>query len=239
VGGRITLPPVADEETGLVPRLPPIWTPGPALSALAASTDWSSLKAAGGAAGALGELYEIAAKFEAGEKVEIGPARPEPVGVRLVYDVVAARCGSADERAAARERLRVRIAPAGRKAATPPPWVEAWCRVALGRSLVREEAETERLLGVVELLHIPARFADEWPELAGLALGEAAVALAAAKDEAGASALKTELTTRFPRHPILEWGPLKRISGPGEAPAPPSSGSAQGKELHGSDHDGA
>ena len=53
--------------------------------------------------------------------------------------------------------------------------MEAWVRVGLGRSLMRESAVEDQLVGVAQMLHVPARLRGESPYLAGVALGGAAV----------------------------------------------------------------
>jgi hypothetical protein len=91
-------------------------------------------------------------------------------------------------------------------------WMEAWCRIGLGRSLIREEESGARLRGVIELLHLPARFGTEHPNLAGVALADAAVTMAELGDVEAARSLKDELIAKFPNHPVLAWDPLAKIS---------------------------
>lgn len=78
-----------------------------------------------------------------------------------------------------------------------PAWQEAWCRLGLGRSLLREPEAALRRRGLVHLLHVPARFGDALPTLAALALDEAAVELERMGDAAGAASLRNELAGRF------------------------------------------
>jgi hypothetical protein len=114
------------------------------------------------------------------------------------------------------------------KGKPPPParWLEAWCRVGIGRSLLRESDESSRMQGVIELLHLPARFGAQEPYLSAVALAEAAVALGEMGDAAGASAIKSELREKFSRSAVLEWEPLKKINvqGTGNRARPESGG---------------
>jgi hypothetical protein len=228
IGGGTDLAPVVDAGTGLVPSLPPVWAPVGSTSAAATSAEWSKLKARAGAAAELADLYERAARFEAGMDAEIvltGPAS-DAAGVSLVRDIVLARGGDTEVRAAARASLERRLADMGprpdnskSKAPPAPRWMEAWCRAALGRSLIREADNALRMRGVIELLHLPARFAADQPFLAGLALADAAVTMADVGDDSAAAALKGELLVRYPAHPVTRWerlGKIKEPSGGGQ-----------------------
>lgn len=188
------LPPVIDGETGLVPALPPMWTASSAVASLTGMAKPTSEQAS-----VLAAWYARAAAFECGLELPTLPARSG--GASLVAEIVVSRTGTREEREAARKALRDRL-EAGPMAA----WREAWCRAALGRSLILEEDEEQRLLGIVELLHVPARFADVHPYLAGLALAEAAGALRALGDAAGAQRLEAELREHFPTHSALDAG---------------------------------
>ncbi|MFN0012523.1 MAG: hypothetical protein ACKVS8_12865 [Phycisphaerales bacterium] len=91
-------------------------------------------------------------------------------------------------------------------------WVEAWCRAAIGLSWLRESAHEagsaggtggaatdaegiaqQRGRAAVQLLHVPARFGAELPQLALIALAEAAAELKALGYTQGAAALEDEL----------------------------------------------
>jgi hypothetical protein len=66
--------------------------------------------------------------------------------------------------------------------------------------------------GLLTLLTLPAAYGDSQPELAAAALYQAAIGLDKLKDEAGAAALRTELTahyagTRFERLARGKTGP--------------------------------
>lgn len=227
VGGTTDMPAITDAMSRLSPALPPFWAQGAATEASAASIDWMSLKSRGGFAGELAGLYEKAARFEAGLEAEVVLAAPVSVdpGMMLVRDIVLARAGDAGARASARESLSKRIAAfatrvdatSTTKAPKQPAWIEAWCRAALGRSLIREADNKSKMRGVIELLHIPARFGAEQPLLAGIALADAAVVMAEVGDGTAAAALKNELLARYPQHPSVMWDAVRKIQGGGAA----------------------
>jgi hypothetical protein len=212
------LDPIMDRATGLIPALPPIWLDWPAVRVLGTSSRAPTEATLTDAATALSALYQHAAGFEAGIDRPLPPIGTGDAGVAIVADIVTARTGTEAERASARDRLAQRIAGGGE------PWMEAWCRAALGRSMIREiDAET-RCQGVIQLLHLPARFGGSHRYLAGLCLAEASVVLAELGYDAGAARLRQELLESYPDHPVLEWSGVRltRPSGIGARPAQPS-----------------
>ncbi len=227
---------LVDPTTQLAPALPPIWVRLPAVEAmasagtLAAGWDSATTGAPLSRVTMLAMLYLESAKFEADMPASLPPIKPADPGVQLMHEVVAARIGTSEQRAAARKLLRDRIRAAestpapsqNSEDAAPiiPPWTEAWARVALGRSLVREPGLDDRQAGILQLLHVPARFARSQPYLAGLALAEASLALRSMGDAAGADELARELVRQFPSHPILDWPPIRDTI---PANPPPSS----------------
>jgi hypothetical protein len=218
-----TAPAAIDPATGLAPSLPPIWVNLPAVQSLARGP-WP-MNAGGDVrprAALLSAYYEQAARFESGLPIQIPTANVErDDAVALVREMVMSRIGDETQRGVARQalsaRLKKRIAP----------WTEAWVRTALGRSMLLESARDTQLLGIAELAELPARLERVNPYLTGIALAEAAVAAAKLGDPAGATALRNELSDRFPGHPALEWEPLRGWSStaptpiPNPAPAPP------------------
>lgn len=214
-GTGVRLPATVDMTRGLAPRLAPVFSTtaqGPAVRAVAESVEWTRALGADAFTRDLAMVYKAAAAWEL-SAVEAGspekaikPALPENTSsddaLALAIDIVRARIGSAEERAGARSRLRKRIEglggageadPAGLDAPAGARYVEAWCRAGLGRSMLREAGAAERRLAVVELLHLPARFADVTPELAAIALAESASTLEALGESAGAKRLHDEL----------------------------------------------
>lgn len=227
IGGEVDAGDFTDEEYGLCPMLPPVWIKGVALEALVASSGWKELTSMSGAVGEIAAMYRASATLiampgaEESQRRSVIDAMPEASspGAALVRDMALARFGNDDERAAARAGLRAlidRAMPAARVGGTEtrsvtPRWVEAWCRFALGQSLTHETDERERLLGVIELLHLPARFRTEQAYLAGLALAEGISTLSSMGDASGAGVLKHELTSLYPRHPVLGTDAVQRV----------------------------
>jgi hypothetical protein len=223
IGGTIDRPPIRDAATDLVGALAPMFVDDRATAALAEAPEWGWFADGPRAAAQLAALYRAAAQFEVspGTAVDASLLVPrghaEHAGVRLVSEVVAARVGDREQRRAARAALEQRIRAAAGAAANvegaagAPAWVEAWCRAAIGRSMLREEEARERRRGVTELLHVPARFGDSLPHLSALALAESAAAMQEMGDAESAGVLLRELRSRCPGHPILEWHRLEGI----------------------------
>lgn len=197
--------------TGLIPVLPPVPLlnaegAGEALAVAAfdpSTSIPSGVSRAQRRALVLARLYVSAAQVERGD-FSPGGAPVEGVseelgtdpGVALVADMVLARISDAPGRAEARDRLRSRLGPeAG-------GWIEAWCRLGLGWSLLAEPETASRELGIIELLHLPARFAETEPYLAGLGLGAAFVAMEQFGSE-DAGVLGRLLRERYAEHPVL------------------------------------
>lgn len=218
-----------DEELALAPGLPPMFLDLPDVRAFAASPAPASPS---DTIEALRALYLRAARFEAGvaaPEPEIPPDTAQRSGVRFVTLIVNARAGDAVQRKAARSALEAGL---DQDAGT---WREAWRRAAIGRSLLLEPDAADRQRGVIQLLHLPARFGGSQPYLAGVALAEASRELAREGDRAGAAALREELLRRDPRHPAVRWldaaesappvGPAPtNESGDGGNPRPPANG---------------
>lgn len=220
-----------DPITGLVPALPPMMMSTPATQAFARgdllprdSKTGAPLLTADTPAGQLASLYRRAALFESKQKL---PELEESIrgsshpGVLFVSQIVIARTGDVAERQSARASLRTILN------ASPPPWQEAWIRVAIGRSLLRESSTDEQLLGIAEMLHLPARLSRINPYLTGLALAESAVAVLRHGDTNGAIKLRQILVDRFPSHPALDWEPIRGWT----VQALPDARSGEGLEL--------
>lgn len=223
VGGTIALRAVRDEQTSLVAALPPVWLAERSLRVFVDSPDWARYAPAEGASvdAAVADLaawYRAAAVFELDGKLSEplpagGAGAASHPGVALVRDMVLSRVGDEKQRADSRKALQRRIDDG------PPRWIDVWCRVGIGRSLLMEPGDNERALGVVSLLHIPARFGDEYAALAGTALAQGAAALHAMGDEDGARALVEELRRVYPTHPASSWSGLNWYT-----PGPPVDG---------------
>lgn len=215
IGGSCDLAPAIDAEYLLSPSLPPVWVAGPALDSLLASKEWDALAQRDGVAGPLAKLYRHAALLGSGPAVgaaDVAAIAANSPGTMLVRDMVLAWAEEGADREKGRASLRLRVESGDKKKpATPKRWVEAWCRYAVGRSMIAEAEESTRLLGVIELLHVPARFEEDQPYLAGMALAQASLTLAEIGDARGAQALKAELASKFPRHPALEWDRVRKL----------------------------
>jgi hypothetical protein len=86
--------------------------------------------------------------------------------------------------------------------------------MAVGRSLLVEANAALKRQGVIQLLHVPARFADRYPSLAILSLRLAESGLREMGDATGAGTLRAEIVRIDPV--------LGRVEEPASAPATPS-----------------
>lgn len=190
-----------DLEAGLAPRVAPIFSAAQSpvsLAALLGADEWSRL---GAPLPVMAACYRAAAEFEvSGSAQPVAlPAVPADAddALKLVHAVVRARVGDGDARAAARGDLAARLRALGRlepseSEPAPPEWMAGWLHAAIGRSLLLEPEPGQQRLGVVELLHVPARFADTLPELSRLALADAASALRGLGEHAAAAVLDAD-----------------------------------------------
>lgn len=201
---------IIDASTGLCPSMPPMWTPGSGVRQLADGLVMPPVGEKTGAAAEktklLGELYVAAARADSGLEAtlpEIG-TNADP-GLRLAYDIVRSRLGDAAARRDARRLLTERIGPKSLG------WVEVWCRVAIGRSLLKEQDEELRREGVLSLVYVASRGATTEGGLTGLALAEAAVGLDGLGDHKAATSLAAELVDRFAGHPAMDWPAVKAL----------------------------
>ncbi|MBK7404759.1 MAG: hypothetical protein IPJ41_09025 [Phycisphaerales bacterium] len=200
-----------DASTGLIGDLPPIWLDLPAVRVFAgASMEGGSF---GPREQSLAVLYRHAAQTELGVSEPMPRPDSNDEAVRLVWDVVAAQSLIDTERAAGRKAVESRL----RK--EPSGWLEAWLRIALARSLVREPDPEQQRRGVIELIRVRVAHDRDDPYLAGLALAEAAVTLRAMGQDAGAGELRRELLDRFPGHPATLWDRIVVWPAPASADA--------------------
>lgn len=194
-----------DPGTALAPTLPPMWLAGPAVQALASlevpPTDSSGRLSAGEVRGnSMLTLYILAARAEVGMTVALPDkaGATADVGVRFVYDILKSRVGDEGQRRDARRALNERMM------AKTSPWMEAWCRMAVGRSLLVEKGEEERRMGLASLAYVASRSAPADAYLTGLALADMALALSRDGMDAAAGVLANEAADRFPDHPALD-----------------------------------
>lgn len=199
IGGRVEGGGAIDDLTRIVPSLPPVFARGAQGEATTGGLD-ELMGSSDGKVARLAMYYRAAALAESGAEGESDGGRvlvpyvdDDDEGVRLVRDVVLARAGDESQRQAARERLTQRL-----QADDLTGWMEAWCRVGIGRSLVKEANPVERKRGVLQMLHVPARLSRQSPELAAMALSESASVLDELGDARGAWMLADELARSMP-----------------------------------------
>jgi hypothetical protein len=211
------VPPLVDSSTGLCPSLPPIWMRLPSVEAFAREVEpgaagdsktSSSEPASQSKWSVLGKMYHLAAAFECGVTGEVVsgtlPVRHQDPGIALVAQIVAARAGTPEVRRDARRLLTDRLSHRA------PQWQEAWVRTGVGRSLLRESALEDRLLGVAQVLHVPARLRGASPYLSGVGLASAAIHAAPSQPELAWN-LKKELMDVLPGHPALDLEAIRAL----------------------------
>lgn len=185
-----------DEETALCTMLAPVWTPGPAVPRL--QRDLADYDAQGDEViAAMARLYRRAARQQAGMSpgVSADEQLPNHRGVELLQVLVDCMSDDSAPRSAARQRLIGGFNNA-------EPWLEAWRRFHLGLSQIGERGLGRRQRGMVNLLHLPGRFAASQPYLAGLALAVVSEALESEGRADPAASLRAELNERYPGHSI-------------------------------------
>lgn len=205
IAGDPPMAPLLDPETVLPPKVPPIFIPGPQAERVARAAERALQQADTGMPASLRriiESYHAAAVAELNHSTSptLPGALPEAPGPRLVALIAMSRSEDQAIRTQAREQLS-----AYRTGEHQDTWREAWARAAIGRSLLMELDADRRISGVIELLHLPARFADSQPHLAAIALAEASKELARTGDAAGARHLREELELIAPGHEALDW----------------------------------
>ena len=182
-----------DEETGLAIQLPPIWLhDDPIVISVNPATNDDPVVVR------LAQLYQRSASDGGVGAVEQEDSEATSA-VGFVNAIV--ESSSVDEviRDGARRRLRAALA---RQEGT---WREAWIRAALGQSYLLEPDVDDRRQGMIHLLHLPARFADSQPFLAGVGLAIVADELRKQGDAAGAERLIRDLSDQDALHPGLPW----------------------------------
>jgi hypothetical protein len=191
-----------DAATLLCPALPPFFTPQQAGQALG-ELGLPAPTLAKGLPAELAEWYRCAALHDSGVRPVTTPGKPGEAltghpGAQLIGDLVMARAATTEaDRRFYRQRLRQGLD------ADLNTWREAWRRAGLGLSLLMENDPASVRQGVLELLHLPARFSSTQPQLAGLALAHAAGGLDRLGLHEQAQLLRDELRAQYPMHPAL------------------------------------
>lgn len=212
----------------VIKRLPPIFLPGPELRALANEPAdpgaAQSQPPSGDTIERLASLYRAAARFELDRTpggggtvpassssearvpdAQAWPAVSNDPTYTLVREIVLSRIGDQPTRAASRAALDARL-----KRTETSEWIRAWCRTAIGRSLILETDAESKRRGTLELLTAYVAYAEEDPNLAAIALSEAAQTLTALGDQAGADRLWLLAGEHFPGHPALDELAVRR-----------------------------
>ncbi|MCB1280104.1 MAG: hypothetical protein KDB18_01120 [Salinibacterium sp.] len=146
--------------------------------------------------------FRSSARLAAGLSPQFPEASSTDSAVLLVRDLALAQSGQADLARSARGRLLAQL-----ESNTPSDWSNAWIHAAVGRSLTAERDESQRELGVVHLLHLPAQWSAVTPSLAKLALADAAATLESMGDQDGRDALLAELR----RHQLASHSPQEPL----------------------------
>ncbi|MHC4977192.1 MAG: hypothetical protein ACYTF7_11390 [Planctomycetota bacterium] len=197
LAGEPPLPSILDERTSLLPALPPFFL---GLDTPSARDVLSGAMARDSLDGVLARLYLAVI---GGEGVEIDQRWVEHPGVALLVECFEVLHTSGAQRGRARQSLAQRIE------GNPDTWIEAWGRVAMGESLIREgmDEQNEELVirGVLELLHLPSRFDRTQLYLSGYAMVRASEALEHTGDSRASETLSSVLLEEHPLHPASEW----------------------------------
>ena len=193
-GGRSS--PAVDGRYGLARALPPLWHDA---EASGPASDWRELGERDGhrRMALLEAWYRLSLDLDGGrlagdaaaDRIDallgtLTPTDRRDQGLELVGDIVAARSPAETVRRRARDALELRLKRGAE------PWLEVWLRIAIGRSLLLEADADTRRLGVISLLHVPARLAGVDERMVGLALTDAARALAGLGDDGAETLLE-------------------------------------------------
>jgi tetratricopeptide (TPR) repeat protein len=185
-----------DLNTGLSPELTPVWFDAEAAKkSLAGVKDALKSMASPRPTGAY-LLYATLA-YAAGEPDEAKPflsAIDESVPVVVQLRDVAVAQG---EVLAGADASAQGIQSLERGFDALLPQIKPLARYWIGMSRLNAKDEAERRNGLLDLLHLPALYETEAPELAAAGLYHAMHELAAMDDNSGAIALRRELLTRY------------------------------------------
>jgi hypothetical protein len=166
------------------------------------------------AVSAIASLYRRAVRQHLGMSVkqDAKPLAAEHPGVKLLSLMVELSSSDLAAREAARKA-------AARDVANLPSWAAAWSHYFIATSMLMDESPLEYESAMVHLAHLPARYASQQPYLTGLALARMSSECEKTGDSAAAATLFNELTTLFPRHPVLKQIAPKKPGTTTTAPA--------------------
>lgn len=185
----------------LDPQLPPVFVHSLAVERLATSEP-NAVVRDDAVAAALFDLYRWLAQRTYSPDApfpEIDSAAASHPDVSFVLSIARAQRAESQQRQRAADALQaVARADAG-------SWREAWARFGIGVAALRADDERARLLGVVQILHVPSRFSVTQRHLAGHALALAAIEFRRRGEETRAATLRAELEKSSPSHPAIPW----------------------------------
>ncbi|RNC81555.1 MAG: hypothetical protein ED559_07130 [Phycisphaera sp.] len=190
------LPDGFDPKLRLCDSLPPIWGTQAGLSAMVTEISANEFSAwqSSERASQLAQLYATAAIHEISGRAPVPSFQPADEGVRLILEIVVSRVGSDSEREESRSQLAARLN------LDIPDWQRAWIHASLGLSLLIEQDDRSSRLGVVQLLHVPSKYGDTQPYLAGVCLSRAALQLESMGRRDAALKLARTFQREFGRH---------------------------------------
>lgn len=99
-------------------------------------------------------------------------------------------------------------------AAADRGWIEAWCRLGIGRSYLRETEAGDRRKGLLELMYLPAVYSERLPLPTAMGLVEAAAELDKLGDGESARTLRADVQKLIPGA-ALEATPASGDAGTG------------------------
>lgn len=206
------LPPLFDEETGLCRFLPPVWLARPTLRA--SFSDVSAYETDDPVVTAVANAYRVSLARALGLPPSEEPPDVDDPGVDFLRLLLRGEDAEESVRNSARRTLL-------RGVEERAPFARAWSRFVVGRSLLREPDRLRRQRGVIQLLHVPVRHGRLQPYLAGLALELVGSSPADVVPPASSSAIRAELASRFPYHPVRALPDAASAPPPHAAPSDP------------------
>lgn len=199
--------PILDPNTALLPSLPPIWGTDAGLATALTTIGANSFEkwGASGRARQFAELYATAAIFEINGEAPLTQFTPIDDATALLQEMVHARIGDERTRSISRQLLQERLQRES------PAWKRAWIHSAIGLSLLEEGDDHSSRLGIVQLLYVPALYAEMQPYLAGVCLAEASVRLAEMGRGEAAVKLAGELNADYSTHATTENALIREL----------------------------
>ncbi len=208
------MPRIVDDRREVIPGLPPRWLAAPGDLVLVG--ELGSYDARGDQVVAeMAALYRVLAARQVGRELDEQERRRsreavDHPGLELLRAMVEADDPDRDRREAARQWIERELPDA-------EGWREAWLRFQLGHTWVNEEGTGRRQRGMVQLLHLPARFSGTQPYLSGLAVEQARTTAAALGMDELAERLREQMERDFTHHPVRQQGRRDEVLSRAEA----------------------